>query len=202
MRAEVGGSSRRKGPWFWLRPGLALFVAGVLFVAILVLRLSVAGIQDSISMLYVLPVALVALGFGLRAGLAAGFGAVGLLVLWVVESGERLTTLGWLSRVTPLLLLGALVGAAADEIREADRAERHAQQVALLQREAAEINDRVLQELAVAKWLLESGDVKDGVELLEATMDTTQQLVSKMLGSGSPLPGDLRKSRPSAHLSR
>jgi hypothetical protein len=96
----------------------------------------------------------------------------------------------------PLLLIGALVGIATERIREANRIERHAMEVSLLQREAAEINDSVLQQMAATKWLLEAGHVDEGIELLEATMTTAQQLVSRMLGSNSVLEGDLRRSEP------
>jgi K+-sensing histidine kinase KdpD len=198
MRQHDTTTYRGAGPWFWLRPVLAVAVSAVLFAAIIVLRWSVGGIEDSISMLYVLPVSLLALGFGFRVGLGAGVFAVGLLVLWVTTSHESLSVLGWLSRATPLLLLGALTGAATDRIRAAAAAERRAAAVALLQREAAEINDHILQQMAAAKWMLEAGRNDDGVELLESTMDTAQQLVSRMLGSDSVLPGDLRRSRPLA----
>lgn len=196
MRLQTRASGPGAGPWFWLRPTLAIGVSAVLFVAIIVLRWTVGGAEDSISMLYVLPVALLALGFGCRAGLAAGVAAVGLLVLWVVTSGESLSVLGWLSRATPLLLLGALTGAAADRIRAAAAAERRSAAAALLQREAAEINDHVLQQMAAIKWMIEAGHHDAGIELLETTMETAQDLVSRMLGAGSVLPGDLRRSQP------
>jgi hypothetical protein len=67
--------------------------------------------------------------------------------------------------------------------------------VALLQREAAEINDSIFQGLAATKWMLEAGEVERGLTTLEQTMVTAQQLVSRMLGSDSVLPGDLRRSR-------
>lgn len=195
MHRWHGTEERGTGPWFWLRPVLAVVVSAMLFAAIIVLRWTVGGVTDSISMLYVLPVALLALGFGFRVGLAAGTFAVGLLALWVVTAGESLSVLGWLSRATPMLLLGVLTGAAADRIRANTAAERHAAEVALMQREAAEINDRVLQQMAAAKWMLEAGRHDDGIDLLESTMDTAQQLVSRMLGSDSVLPGDLRRSQ-------
>lgn len=178
------------GPWFWLRPALAAGVAAALFAAVVVLRWTVGTVEDSISMLYVLPVALLAMAFGTRAGVAAGAFAVGLLALWLVTTGESLSTLGWLSRATPLLLLGTLVGAASDRIREAAAAERRAAAVALLQLEAAEINDRVLQQMAAAKWMLEAGRTDAGVDLLASTMDTAQDLVARMLGSGSVLTAE------------
>jgi hypothetical protein len=198
MRIQHSHAEQGTGPWFWLRPALAAAVSAVLFAAIIVLRWTVGDVEDSISMLYVLPVALLALAFGLRVGVGAGVFAVGLHVLWVATAGESLSALGWLSHSTPLLLLGALVGAAADRIRDATNAERHAAEVALLQREAAEINDRVLQQMAASKWMLEAGRVDDGVDLLADTMDTAQQLVARMLGPDSVLPEAPRRPHPAA----
>jgi hypothetical protein len=192
----VTASARgNRGPWFWQHPRWAVVVAVSLFAGVLVLRFSVAGVADSISVLYVLPVALLALTFGFRVGVAAGFAAVGLLVAWVIYREETLSPLGWLSRATPLLLLGALAGIASDRMREADRTHRYAMAVARLQREAAEIDDNIFQSLAATKWLLEAGDVERGLITLEQTMVTAQQLVSRMLGSDSLLPGDLRRSQ-------
>jgi hypothetical protein len=196
MHRHTRTIDRVTGPWFWLRPALAIGVSAVLFAMIIVLRWTVSGAEESISMLYVLPVALLALGFGFRVGLGSGIFAVGLLGLWAITTGESLSPLGWLSRATPLLLLGALTGAAADRIRTAAAVERHAAAVALLQREAAEINDHVLQQMAATKWMLEAGRHDDGVELLASTMDTAQQLVSRMLGPDSVLPGDVGRGRP------
>jgi hypothetical protein len=144
-------------------------------------------------MLYVFPVALVALGFGFRAGAAAGLVAVGLLMTWVVIADESLSPLGWLSRVAPLLLLGTLVGASSDRIRDARRAERYATAVALLQRDAAEINDSVVQGLAATKWLLEAGDVDRAIAVLSETTLTAQELVTRVLGSNSVLSVELRR---------
>lgn len=196
MRQYVRKFEAGPGPWFWLRPVLAIGVSGALFAGIMVLRWTVGGVEDAISMLYVLPVALLALTFGLWAGIGAGLLAVSLLALWVVTADESLSAMGWLSRATPLLLLGVLVGAAADRIRDANEAERRAAEVALLQREAAEINDRVLQQMAAAKWMLEAGRTDDGVDILASTMDTAQQLVARMLGPDSVLPDAAGPDRP------
>lgn len=195
-------SRRGIGPWFWLRPALAVTVSVVLFVGIIVLRWTVGDAEDAISMLYVLPVALLALTFGRRTGVVAGVLAVSLLALWVVTAGETLSAWGWLSRTTPLLLLGLLVGDAADRIREAAEGERRAAAVRMLQREAAEINDRVLQQMAAAKWMLEAGRTDDGIDILATTMDTAQELVGRMLGPDSVLTSETPPTTPTSARSR
>lgn len=185
--------SRSREPWFAQRPRLACAVAGVLTLAIFALQLSVDGVDHGISLLYVFPVALVALAFGARAGVVAGVSAIGLVVLWALVTDVALSLMAWVSTVLPLLLLGALVGASSDRIREARRAERYATAVALLQRDAVEINDSIVQGLAAAKWALEAGDVARGLELVEATAVTAQQLVTRVLGSDSVLGAELRQ---------
>lgn len=183
------------GPWFRHRPQQALAVAVLLAAGVFALRLVDSNAEDAVSVLYVLPVALLALAFGFRVGVAAGAGAVGLLVLGSTLADVSFTPLGWSARITPLLLLGTLVGFASDQLREADERERHYARVALLQREAAEINDGIVQGLAAAKWLLEAGDTERGLDAVKDTMTTTQELVSRMLGVDSPLPGDRLRVR-------
>ncbi|MFP5489182.1 MAG: hypothetical protein ACLGHQ_12855, partial [Acidimicrobiia bacterium] len=85
-----------------------------------------------------------------------------------------------------------------DRIREAAEHERRAAAVALLQLEAAEINDRVLQQMAAAKWMLEAGRTDAGVDILAGTMDTAQELVARMLGSDSILSPDPCPPAPTA----
>ena len=126
--------------------------------------------------------------------------SVGLLVAWVIIVDESLSPLGWLSRATPLLLLGPLVGASSDRMRAARRSERFAALMALLQRDAAEVNDSVIQGLVATKWLLESGEVERAIALLEATTVTAQELVTRVLGSESVLPSDVRRPLLVRHL--
>ena len=186
---------RSQRPWFQRYPRLALTVSATLFAVIFLIRISVGGTEDSISMLYVLPVALVALGFGFWAGLAAGLTAVGLLVGWAVALDAESSPLGWVGLVTPVVLLGALVGFASDRIRDADRAERYAATVALLQVEGAEISDRIFQGLAASKWMLEVGEIERGLAVLEDTMVIAQQLVTSVLGSNSVLRDEAHRER-------
>lgn len=185
----------RAGPWFRRRPRQALTVAGAMFVAIFTLRVAETAAADAVSVLYVLPVALLALTFGFVVGTVASVGAVSLLVLGVDLTGTPLTALGWSTRLTPLLLLGPLIGFASDQLQEAEQRERHYAQVALLQREAAEINDDIVQRLAAAKWLLERGNTDGAHEAVEDTMLAAQALVSRMLAAGGPLGGGRWQSR-------
>ncbi len=183
-------SALRRDPWFVQHPLRAKVVVALSFVAVFVLHLTVSNADAAI--LYVLPVALAALGFGLVVGTVAGLVAVGLTVLGVMLTDESLPFIAWFSHIAPLLLLGLLAGASADRVRQARTAERYANEVALLQREAAEVNDSVVQGVAAARWLLESGQVERALDVLDDTAQSAQALVSRVLGSNSVLGDDVR----------
>jgi len=168
-------------PWFRRHPALALTVAGVLYAAVLSLRLFAGTPADAYSMLYALPVALLAITFGLRAGAAAGLVAVGLTVLWALVQEVSLTPTGWASRVLPLVLLGVLLGHAASRARRAELAHRRTEAAALLHRQAIEINDSLVQGMAAAKWSLDAGRVENCREILDQTLTQAHDLVSQLI---------------------
>jgi hypothetical protein len=173
--------STREDPWFRRRPRLAWAVAGALYAAVLALRLLVGDPVDAYSMLYALPVALVAVTSGWRAGALAGLVAVGLTIVWALAKDISLTPTGWASRALPLLLLGALVGHATDRARRAEMEHRRLEAAALLHREAIEINDSLIQGMAAAKWLIEAGQVESGTKTLEQTLSQAHDLVSGLI---------------------
>jgi hypothetical protein len=184
VTSEGSGPDRTaQRPWFDRQPRYAIVVSAALFIAIFVLRVNVGDERDAISMLYVLPISLAAIGFGRRAGALAGFIAVGLLATWLLLSDVSLTPFGWLSRVLPLVLIGTLIGSAADRTRAADAAERRADAVALLQ-------------LDGAKWALEAGDTERALAIVDDTIVTGQRLVTRVLASDSAVHDQLRRSRP------
>jgi hypothetical protein len=185
------------GPWFRRRPVLAVAVAALLFGAVFVVRLAVDGTTDAITLLFVLPIALLAMAFGARGGWAAGAVGVGLLAVWVTLAGADLSPLGWVSRATPMLLLGGLVGTASDRLRAIAVAEHRLLLAEARRREAAEINDAIVQRLAAAKWALEAGNTEAGVELVTESMETAEALVSDLL-RGAPDRARVRRA-PAAH---
>jgi hypothetical protein len=152
-----------------------------MFAGVLTVRLLMGGPEDAYSMLYVLPVALLATAFGLRAGAVAGALAVLLIVFWAVVQDVGLTPLGWASRVIPILLLGILLGRAADRMRRAETERQRLRAAALLHREAIEINDSLVQGMAAAKWSLEAGRVDAALDTLDHTMTRAQDLVSGLI---------------------
>ncbi len=169
------------GPWFRARPRTALVVAALLFTVVLAVRFSVEDPVEAVSMLYVLPVALVALAFGRRAGLAAGFVALGLVAFWVAVVGTELSVVGWVARLVPFVVLGWLLGDASDRLEAAESRRAALEAAAQRHRDATEVNDTLIQGMAAAKWALEAGRTESGLQTLGETIELGHQLVSELL---------------------
>jgi diguanylate cyclase (GGDEF)-like protein/PAS domain S-box-containing protein len=91
--------------------------AAVLFAAIFVLRATVGTTGDAFSFLYIVPVVLVAVTYGVRGGLVAGAVAFVLASLGSVLSTTPPTALGYVNRLLVYLFVGGLVGSFADRLR-------------------------------------------------------------------------------------
>ena len=111
-------------------------------------------------------------------GLRHGAGAI---------DGVAADPLGWLGRVAPIMLLGFLVGGASDQLRAAAQTKQALFTAQLREREAAEINDSIIQGLAAAKWSMEAGEIERGLDALTDTIATTESLVAALLRN-QPLP--------------
>ena len=172
---------RSIAPWFRDRPGWTLAVATTLFATVFAVRLLYGGPADAIALLFTLPIALVALAFGRRAGIVAGVLGVTLVVAWALLRGVDLSALGWASRILPLVLLGFLLGDAADRLEAADARERALEAAAQRHRDATEVNDTLVQGMAAAKWALEAGRQEAGLKTLSDTLALGHELVSKLM---------------------
>ena len=97
---DVGRRSKSRVPRRTLAPGfvtdqaLTLGAAAALFAAVLGLRFTVHTTEDPITLLFCLPIALLAVAFGLRAGLLAGLSGVLLVAVWVSVEHLSLSFLG------------------------------------------------------------------------------------------------------------
>jgi signal transduction histidine kinase len=181
MSRMVAPTTASVGPWFARRPALAAGSAVVLIAAITALRFTTGDESDATALLYALPIALVALAFGARAGVSASLGCLLLVISWVVISDASFGPLAWVSRIVPLLLLGILIGHASDAQREADAVATRLAIAEIRQRDAAEINDTIVQHLAAAKWMLERGSCDDAIAAVDEAMRSGQSLVSDLL---------------------
>ena len=169
------------GPWFISHPRAALAAAAAMYATVFTLRMVFTNPLDAISMLYLFPVALVAMTKGRWGGLAAGLVAVGLVGVWVLVTSTPLNPIGWLSRALPLVLIAMLIGDARDRLVRA-ASEREARQLAVHRhREAVEINDTLVQGMSAAKWSIEAGRTETGLQMLGETVELGHRLVSELI---------------------
>lgn len=193
-RPELG-RAHAKEPWFHRRPGLTIAVASGLYAVVLGLRWLVAG-PEPITLLFCLPIALLAVAFGLRAGLLAGLVGIVLVAVWASVGGVELSFWGWVTSAAPMLLLGGLLGRAADQLRWSEAERNRLMATAQRHRDAVEFNDRVVQELAAAKWALEAGHRERGLDIVTNTLDAGQDMVSQMLRDADAAAGGRPGRRP------
>jgi glucose-6-phosphate-specific signal transduction histidine kinase len=188
----MGSERRIQGgsfPWYRSHQRTVLIVASGLFAIVTVAHIFANGTGEAVDVLYSLPVALLAVSFGLRGGVTGA--VIGLSLFAVVEltygSGDIDVT-GWIARAAGLFLLGVLLGHATDQIQSGEQRMLAAQEERLQlaerarrQAEALEISDSILQHLAAAKWMAEIGNDKVAVEILASTIETGEQMVAELL---------------------
>jgi hypothetical protein len=180
---------RQGQPWFHRWPALSVAVAAALYVGIFVLRMTTGTPAEATMLFFVLPISLIALAFGMWWGLAGGMIAIGLIVVWAVSEHVELSAVGWATRALPMLLLGVLVGRAADRLRASEAARATLDAAAHWHRQAVEINDSIVQGLSAAKWSLEAGRSDRALETVTETLDSAQTLVSQLLREAEVAPG-------------
>jgi signal transduction histidine kinase len=99
------------------RRAFILATAAVLFVAIFLLCELTGGSDRGLALLYVLPVALVALELGLVAGLAAAVFAIGLVIIWAATTTPNLGIPALAGRTFVLVVAGSIAGRFSDHMR-------------------------------------------------------------------------------------
>src|SRR3712207_245207 len=154
-------------------PPFVLAASAVLFAVVFALRLTIPGNEEAISLLYSLPVALLAARLGTRAGLAGGVLAIGLYALYVQLEDVDADLLSYVTRGTTFLLLGGLLGRYAERL----------QTVNARLTEARNEADRRSLELPRCHWDLEryvSGASHDLQEPLRLIRPYTEVLVEDL----------------------
>lgn len=114
--------------WFRSQPVLTLAASAALFAGVFALRQVSSNANDAITMLYALPVALIALQFGAAAGLGAAALGMALFGVWAESDYSPIGWLGVLSRAVALFLIGGLVGYFSDRLRSVLEAVRGKEQ--------------------------------------------------------------------------
>ena len=188
------GSIETTRPWFRLRPAASAVVAAALFVGVSVLQWYVDGSGQAVVMLYLIPVALLAVTFGMRLGVAGAAGAFAVFALFeVFHSSGDIDVEGWVVRGLALFLLGGLLGQASDHLEESRRSAledqaRRCRLEASVRRyaEAMEISDSIIQQLVAAKWLAEAGRSDLAADLLGDTITRGEHMVAGLLSRRAP----------------
>ncbi|MFL5816512.1 MAG: diguanylate cyclase [Conexibacter sp.] len=106
-----------------------LLAATLLFVGVFVALEVDQNAGSGLSILYLLPVVLVGVELGRRAGIVAGLVAFGLYVVWAPNAAVALAPSAYVTRALVSLLIGAVAGHLADRMRaaaaEAEASARH-----------------------------------------------------------------------------
>ena len=176
-------------PWYRSHSYAAMLIATGLFAGVSVAGYFSDGSGEAIDILYSLPVALLAMSFGLLGGLVGAAAGFSLFTIFQLADGVGdIDATGWIARAAGLLLLGVLLGRATDQIKAGElrtlaeqEQRRLLQETAHRQVEALEISDSILQHLAAAKWMVERGEDKDAIDILTSTLVTGQRMVAELL---------------------
>jgi hypothetical protein len=160
-------------------------VAACTFAVVFVVLFLVSDPAEAGALLFVVPIALLALTDGTRGGvLGAVIGSI-LVVVWVVVDDVELGVLGFASRIAAFVLIGLVVGRYEDLARSYERRR-------LDEHYATELHDRVVQSLVVARYHLD--DRPEAQAAVDAALTGAKDIISSRLGDVTP--GELRISRP------
>lgn len=199
--------------WRWCRRyapttrAAALGVIVGLMAAVTVLRWFVDGAGQAAGLLYVVPIALSALRFGRRGGVAAAaFGITAFAALELIHARGDVDVTGWVAPLLTMALMGGLVGELSDSAADHEAAHRLQAHRVVEMRDAqhavSETNDSIVQQVAAARWMLEAGKHGEALATLDATVARAIAQTSPALpplprrpsrdpGTGDPRQGDL-----------
>ena len=113
-------SPQRRSP---ARRAAIVAIAALLFAVAFAARLAVNDPDALLANFYIVPIAVLAIEFGTRAGLIAAAVAFALVPAWSVINSVHVDALGYVSRGAAFLLTGVIVGGFSDRLRK-DIAER------------------------------------------------------------------------------
>ncbi len=119
-RAANAGSPLPVRVWIERRV-VVLGVAAGLFATIFLLRQTSDDVADTIALLYVIPISLVALELGIAAGVASAAFAIGLLGVGAFTTHADLEVVGVLTRGAAYLAVGGAAGRFSDRMRDSQR---------------------------------------------------------------------------------
>jgi hypothetical protein len=166
--------------------------AALLLVLFFVIEVVTGSVREPATIAYAVPVALAGIALGARAGMAAAVAGAGLYWLGAYIDGETLSAAHLSYRLGALLFLGGVVGVLASRLAEAEHAAQLQQE---LRSRAVDLNDTVVQGLALSRYQIEGGDSTAAADTVETTLARAQQLVADLMGDVELEPGGLRRTR-------
>ncbi|MCW2921310.1 MAG: sensor histidine kinase [Thermoleophilia bacterium] len=172
----------------WIRiPSLLAAVPGVVWLGVVaMLRHGTEGSNAGYSPLIMLTVLWAAL-YGSRAGLAVSvFAATAAIALPAFLGPESLYPDTELRRALMYGVVGTLVGTAVQSTvsgLHAERAARRRAEAQLTRQRAFELNDDVVQDLAVAKLSLQTGQTEAGLAAVDRALASGKRIISDMVTS-------------------
>jgi PAS domain S-box-containing protein len=113
------------------RRGMVLAASAVCFGALYANKSADAAVADAVVIMFVVPVAILALEFGLRGGILGSIVALLLAGAWHSADASGISGLGYAARALTFLVLGAGIGQVADVRRRLERDLRHARDMSL-----------------------------------------------------------------------
>ena len=168
-------------------------------LCVVFLRHSAGGGLSGYGALYFVPAIWVAL-FGDRIQVSIVVIAVGLAVALPSVVMDEATSGEWRRALLTVLAAGAmtfainsLVSALRLEMEQRDALEKR-----FRQGQALQMNDAVVQDLAVAKYSLDGGDTEQAREALGRALEGSKEIVATLITQDGPMkPGDLTGPPPS-----
>lgn len=142
VRADLGRPAAERRP----ERVLVIAVAGALYLAIFGLRLLIDDPPALIANFYTVPTALLAVAYGVRAGVLGAVLSTGLVVLWHIVAPVDVSALGYASRIAVVLLVGTVVGYYSERLRRDIARRREAEhELAVRAEDLARSNERLEQ---------------------------------------------------------
>jgi signal transduction histidine kinase len=160
-----------------------LGLAAVLFAAAFTARLAIHDPSALLANFYTVPIAVLAIEFGLRGGLAGAAAGFALVVAWGEIKDLDVGVLGYVSRAAVFVLVGGVVGRFADQLRADVRARQKAQRALSmyageLERANARLAQSVLRLEAFAQIAREVGGETDLERVLALILRQGREIIA------------------------
>ena len=145
---------------------LVAAIAGT-FALVTVLRFISDNEGDAIAVLYVIPIGLTAIRYGMRWGFLAAGLAFLVFVAWAAAEDPDIGAVGYLTRACAFAVAAGGLSWAAQRLWRAERRAR-----------GRELHDTIVQQLAIARYSAEAGQTAESVRAVDQALEAVQEMVS------------------------